>query len=133
MRRACGTALLAVVAAGALAGCGSAQDAAVRSVASAFVNELENGDGAGACHLLAPVTRAELEKSTGMPCSAAILEEDLPTAGAFERTAAYGTMAQVRFAADTVFLTEFRNGWRVLAAGCSPVPGSPYDCQVQGG
>jgi hypothetical protein len=121
MRRACGAALLAVLTAGSLAGCGSAQDATVQSVASAFAAEVENGDGAGACHLLAPVTRAEVEKSAGTPCSAAILEEDLPTPGAFERTAAYGTMAQVRFAADTLFLTQFQNGWKVLAAGCSPV------------
>ena len=133
MRRPCGVALLAALAGSVLTGCGSAQDDVVRSVASDFAAAVERDDGAAACRLLAPVTRSELEKAAGKPCRAAILEEDLPAAGAVESTAAYGTMAQVSFAADTIFVTEFRTGWKVLAAGCSPVPGAPYDCQVQGG
>jgi hypothetical protein len=42
-------------------------------------------------------------------------------------------MTQVRFAQDTIFLARFQSGWKVMAAGCSPVPGHPYDCRLQGG
>jgi len=42
-------------------------------------------------------------------------------------------MAQVRFTGDTLFLSEFRGRWKVLAAGCSPMPRAPYDCSVKGG
>jgi hypothetical protein len=45
----------------------------------------------------------------------------------------FGTMAQVRFSGDVMFVSEFGNGWKVMAAGCSPVPGHPYDCTLQGG
>jgi hypothetical protein len=57
----------------------------------------------------------------------------VPAAGAVENTDAFGTMAQVRFAQDTMFLAEFKDGWKVMAAGCAPEPGHPYDCQLQGG
>jgi hypothetical protein len=43
-----------------------------------------------------------------------------------------GTMAQVRFREDTVFMSEFRHGWKVMAADCKPRTGRPYDCQIQG-
>jgi hypothetical protein len=41
-------------------------------------------------------------------------------------------MAQVRFRQDTVFMAQFRDGWKVMAADCAPRPDKPYDCQIQG-
>jgi hypothetical protein len=125
----------AVAAAAALllaTGCGSAQPGA-SSVATRFVEALDADDAGAACGFLAPATKSELEKSAGKPCPAALTEEDLPSAGPVEKTEAFGTMAQVRFAEDTMFLAEFQGGWKVMAAGCSPEPGHPYDCRLQGG
>ena len=83
--------------------------------------------------LLAPETRSGLEQSAGKPCASAILEEELPAPGPVKRSTSFGTMARVTFAADTMFVTEFRGGWKVTAAGCAPVPGHPYECRLKGG
>jgi hypothetical protein len=71
--------------------------------------------------------------SAGKRCAAAILDEDLPDAGAAEGFSTFGTMGQVRFSHDVLFVSEFEHGWKVMAAGCSPVPERPYRCQLQGG
>jgi hypothetical protein len=36
-------------------------------------------------------------------------------------------------AGDVVFLTVSGADWLVTAAGCTPRPERPYDCQVSGG
>jgi hypothetical protein len=83
--------------------------------------------------VLAPDTAAELEESAGKPCPQAILDEDLPEPGAVTGTAVYGQWAQVRLNGDTIFLGVFADGWRVVAAGCTPHDDQPYDCTLQGG
>ncbi len=113
--------------------CQAQDDPRPRDVAVDFEQALERSDGAAGCDLLAPGTRSELEQSAGEPCPVALPGEDLPAAGAVHDVATFGTMAQVRLAQDTLFLAEFRDGWRVVAAGCSPVSGHPYDCTLQGG
>jgi hypothetical protein len=112
---------------------GHGEDQGPRYAATAFERAVEADDGAGACALLAPETRSELEQSAGSSCAQAIVQEDLPEAGAVDESSAFGTMAQVRFTSDTLFLSEFPGGWKVLAAGCAPVPRAPYDCSIQGG
>ena len=32
-----------------------------------------------------------------------------------------------------LFLSQFPDGWKVVAAGCIPQPGRPYQCTVEGG
>jgi hypothetical protein len=125
----------AVVAAGLLSSCGGSQDQAVTEAAQSYAEALAQDDGASACAVLAPSTRSELEQSSGKDCGEAILDEAVTDVGSRESVAAYGTMAEVRFAKDTVFLTRFRAGWRVLAAACTPPAESSgaYDCQVEGG
>lgn len=115
-----------------VAGCGSAQQGVARDAAVDFSSALAAGDAAQACDLLAPKTKSELVESAGKPCPAALAEEDLPEAGEVQATEAFGTMAQVRFDGDVLFLAEFRGGWKVMAVGCSDRPNQPYDCTVGG-
>jgi hypothetical protein len=123
------TAAVAVLA----SGCDAQDSSAARAVADEFAHALAADNGRGACTLLAPETRSQLVKSAGQPCASAILEEDLPAPGPVEGFSSFGTMTEVTFAMDTMFVTELPVGWKVMAAGCAPVPGHPYDCQLQGG
>ena len=123
-----------MTAVGVLSSCGGSQDDAATEMAETYVDALAQDDGVAACSVLAPSTRSELEQSSGKACGEAILDAAVTDVGARVSVAAYGTMAQVRFAEDTVFLTRFKAGWRVLAAACTPPQAAgPYDCQVQGG
>jgi hypothetical protein len=116
-----------------VAGCGAQTDSAPRTVATAFTYDLTHGDPGRACELLAPETRSALEQSAGRPCARAITEENLPPPGALRHFAMFGAEAQARYANDVLFLAEFKGGWRVTAAGCTPHSGRPYDCRLQGG
>lgn len=117
-----------------LAGCGSVGERgdAAASTATRMLGAVEAGDGAEACAVLAPDTVADLEESAGRPCAEAILDEELPGAGAVTGTDVYGQWAQVRLTEDTVFLAAFPGGWRVVAAGCTPRADRPYDCVLRG-
>jgi hypothetical protein len=113
-------------------GCGDGGADKPRSVAASFENALGAGDGDAACALLAPATLSELEQSSGSPCARAILDQDLPSASSPPDAVAYGSMAQVRYAEETLFLSQFDGDWRVLAAGCTPAH-ARFDCTVRGG
>jgi hypothetical protein len=120
----------------ALTGCTDAQREPVTETAAAFYTALANDDGAGACAELAARTRSEVEQSAQKPCEQAILEEDIPVlddAADPPDVSTFGTGAQVRYAGETTFLSRFRTGWLVVAAGCVPGPGEVYDCQVEAG
>jgi hypothetical protein len=118
-----------------LTGCGATPDPSARAAADQFTRAVADKDGAAACALLAPATRADLEQSAGSSCAKAIVEENLQEAGPLETSTTFGTMAQVSFGSDVVFLAEFPRGWRVMAAGCAPgtAPEKPYECQLSGG
>jgi hypothetical protein len=125
---------LAVLALCVAAGGCSGTDEQVADVAARFYGALADSDGAAACRLLAPPTRAELESSSGEACDRAIVSE---VTGSRDRpdVDAAGDAARARVGDDTAFLAEYAAGWRVVAAGCSPPTGEdrPYDCVVQGG
>jgi hypothetical protein len=126
--------LLGPIAVLLLCGCaGSGRADSAQSSAEQFERALSGGDGAAACELLAPDTAQEVAASAGTTCAKGVLEEDLPEAGSVESSTAWGRSAQVQLASDTLFLSHFDDGWKVLAAGCSPQSGKPYDCTVQGG
>ena len=101
-------------------------------MATAFYIAVDASHWSSACHDLAPETAAKLVQSAGKACPAALEEEDLPDAGPVEGIEAFGTMAQVHFGQDTVFVSRFEDGWKVMAAACSPVPSRPYDCRLEG-
>jgi hypothetical protein len=108
-------------------------EAGPRSAAQSFAVAWAQHDGAAVCALLAPDTRAAVAQSSKQPCAKGVLGEDLPRSGAVRGTRVWGRAAQVSFTGDTVFMSRFPGGWKVLAAGCKPRPGKPYDCQVEGG
>jgi hypothetical protein len=114
------------------AGCASNPDA-VNETASDFYAALADRRGADACALLAPETLREVEQAAGTACEDAILQEEIAPPGEQVQVSRFGNQAQVRFDVDTVFLAEFPEGWRVVAAGCTKRESRPYDCQVKGG
>jgi hypothetical protein len=120
-----------VVSFACLTGCAASASPA-ETVATRFTVAVSGSQWSRACHLLTPRTRSELEKSAGSTCSKALAEEKLPHAGAVRSSARFGTMAQVRFRGDTVFVARFGEAWRVSAAGCRRVSGHPYDCTLEG-
>jgi hypothetical protein len=121
----------ALVVVGLAAGCGSADDDPL-DAAERFRAAVGEGDATAACRLLAAATLEEFEQTSGRPCAEALLEE-VEAGGAEEEAASrYGTMAQVRYGDDVLFLTRGPDGWQVYAAACRP-SGSTYDCQVSGG
>jgi hypothetical protein len=123
---------LAALCVATLTGCGGSQDETVRDLARHFNDALAAGEGAAACDVLTPSTRDELEQSTGKACSEAVLEEPIPAVIGAGEVAVFGTMAQVDYAGDTVFLTRMPDGWKILAAGCAPRATGPYDCTLKG-
>ena len=102
------------------------------SAAQRFHAALTRGQPAAACDLLAPETLKEVVQAAGSSCPKALTDEALPGAGTVTATDVYGTNARVVMDGDTLFLARFGPQWRVTAAGCSPRPDLPYDCQVKG-
>jgi hypothetical protein len=121
-----------VLSAIAVSGC-AAPTTPGSAVASRFYRAVDAGHWGRACALLAPETKSQLEQSAGSVCPVALSRENLRAPGPVGSSVVYGTMTLTRFEQDTVFVARFRSGWKVMAAGCSPVPGHPYDCRLQGG
>jgi hypothetical protein len=116
-----------------VAGCsgmGNAESGHARAAAQQFVQAAED-DPDAACDLLAPRTRQELEEAEGT-CAQALTQADVGTASDATTVDVYGKDAVVHLGDATVFLARFEDGWRVTAAGCTPVPDRPYDCTVKG-
>lgn len=118
-----------------LTGCGADVERAGAARAADAFTRAGVDDTRAACDRLAPRTLEAVEED-GASCPQALAEADLPEAGERREVTVAGHSAQVRYAADTVFLALFDDGWRVTAAGCrrgSPDPAVPYDCAVDGG
>jgi hypothetical protein len=112
-----------------LTGCSNIQRSDVEQAAATF--EDPSSDPEARCGLLAPTALLALEKDQSAPCAQVIQQLPLQ-AGEVTRVEIWGGEAQVRLGGDTLFLTETRAGWRVVAAACEPRGEAPYDCQVEG-
>ena len=113
-------------------GCGSDLPAAASNVAERFYQAIGARNGAAACALLAPQTFHEVEESAQAQCATAILDENIPAGGEVTELRQYGGQAQARMRDDTAFLAEFDDGWKVVAAACTPQGQLPYDCKLKG-
>ena len=130
---------LAVIAATVLlSGCsdpnrGSPGGTGPGSTAAEFAQAVASSDGRLACTLLSAQVSSAIADSRGMPCPAAVLKAGLPAPSAVREVRRYGRQAFVTTGTDTVFLSEFPGGWKIIGAGCSPRGDKPYDCAVSGG
>ncbi|MGW7333232.1 hypothetical protein ACWGIU_32480 [Streptomyces sp. NPDC054840] len=134
-RRKAGAAALAGVLGALLSGCGAAAPRVegARDAGRAFEQALASRQYGAACDLLAPETRAQLEVDEKQTCAKALEEQELPVSGAVNGAEVYGRQALVRADGETLFLSQFTGGWRVVAAGCMPQEDKPYQCVVKGG
>ncbi|MEV5891950.1 hypothetical protein [Nonomuraea fuscirosea] len=85
---------------------------------------------AAACGMLTRQT-AEKLPDRGQTCADALKELGLGPGGGVTSVSVWGDEAQVRLRGDTLFLRHFSDGWRISAAGCSPVRDLPYECEVE--
>ncbi|MEV7142815.1 hypothetical protein [Streptomyces tauricus] len=118
-----------------LAACGTVDGRAADASAAAasFERVLGERDSAALCAALAPGTRGEVEDAEKKPCVEVIGAQDLPAGGTVREVNVYGRQARAVLASDTLFLSQFPDGWKVVAAGCRPRTGQPYQCSVKGG
>jgi len=122
-----------VAAALLLTGCAHGSTDGSSRAALGFATAVASRDGGAACTLLAPATRAALESSQKQPCEKAVLGADLPSSRSVRRAEQYGGESLVVLDKDTVFVSRFSIGWRVVAAGCKDRGLKlPYDCQLSG-
>jgi hypothetical protein len=126
-----------VVLAAAVSGCGTVAERRdeVRDAATAFEGALAEGAYGRACTALAPGTADELQQSAGASCGKALSEESPPPGGAVRLVDVYGNQARAVLTKDTLFLSRFSEGWKVVAAACRPRPDMPqqYQCRIEGG
>jgi len=113
-------------------GCGSPSTAPAE-ITEQLHAAIAHQDAAAACATLSAATRSMLEHEEQAPCQDTILEQDLPNASgtATAHAQVFGSMAQVSYPGETVFLSRYSNGWRVTAAGCTPMGRDrPYECTL---
>ena len=110
--------------------CTSLGQGAAEQTAATFQAAVAAQDSATACALLSNEARRSLEGASTRPCPEALAALRL-SAGPVRSIQVWGRNAQVVLEPGVLFLAQFRAGWRVTAAGCTPRPDQPYDCTVK--
>ncbi|MGC7100724.1 hypothetical protein ACPZ19_39135 [Amycolatopsis lurida] len=111
-----------------LAGCAPAADPVVRETAQRFLD----ADPGTACALLSPRAMEDLTRHGRETCPDALPGVRAPASTVTEVTV-WGSDAQAKAAAETLFLHEFEDGWRITGGGCTPTaPEAPYRCLIGG-
>ena len=131
-----GASLICLPLAFSLGGCGSPEAASATSTASRFV-DLASEDPGAACAMLAPRTRDKAAEDGDGDCAEGLRSAELSPASSGSDVApeVAGHTAVVTTGGQTLFLTLFDDGWKVLAAGCTRVSADeavPYDCALEG-
>jgi hypothetical protein len=116
-----------------LPGCAGPDTTGPEGTTTAFFRAVSQADGARACALLSAEVSTTVAESAGAPCPTAVLAAHLPAPAPVLRAEIYGHQAWVTTRTDTVFLSEFPDGWKVIGAGCQVQGDKPYDCAVSGG
>ena len=100
------------------------------AVTARFLTAVEAQDGATACAQLSPATADALEASR--PCDEAVTDLDV-SPGRVARAQVFSISAKVDIAGgESYFLEHTRAGWRIAAAGCTPLTrDEPYDCEAE--
>ncbi|MDT7723570.1 MAG: hypothetical protein QOI21_146 [Actinomycetota bacterium] len=109
---------------------GSSGQEPVKTVTQRFLDAVGARDFASACSVLAPRARDSLARGNDT-CESTLSSVALPRdpVGTVE---VWSDEAQVKTAADTVFLHEFSTGWQITGAGCRPENEQVYSCAVGG-
>ncbi|MEU4673989.1 hypothetical protein AB0F91_40040 [Amycolatopsis sp. NPDC023774] len=109
-----------------VAACGAADAPDAQVTAQGFVTAAATGAAVEACALLAPRARDALG-----PAGCSPVLPEVPHAPVVSASV-WGDEAQARSAADTLFLHEFPDGWRITGAGCHLRNEQVYDCAIGG-
>jgi hypothetical protein len=117
----------------ALAGCAGADARGPDEAATAFAQAILVSNGDQACALLSPEVSKAVADAEKVPCARAILQEHLPGPSPVRSTQVHGRSAFIVTGTDTLFLSEFKDGWKIIGAGCHDQGARPYDCVVSGG
>ena len=110
--------------------CGRDDDErAASAVTARFLTAVQDGDGELACTQLTPSTAESLEASR--PCAEAVTDLDVSPAPV-TRVQVYSISAKVDAGGASYFLERTRTGWRISAAGCTPLTrDEPFDCEAE--
>ncbi len=102
----------------------------VAAIARSFVSAVERGDGATACRMLTDDAKQSASGAADVPCEKAITSVKEHGNVLVHGIQVWGDAAQVKVAADVLFLRRISGTWLVNAAGCTAQPKGPYDCTV---
>lgn len=111
--------------------CAPAAAPQATQVAEQFVTAVRDGDQRAACELLDPQVKDTLESLSNRSCDQVLAAMEL-SGEPVTAADVWGDAAQVRTSADTLFLRQLSDGWRITGAGCRPQGERPYDCEVGG-
>ncbi|UYQ65090.1 hypothetical protein [Streptomyces peucetius] len=60
-------------------------------------------------------------------------QANAPDGGSVVHVDVHERQARAVLTGDTLFLSRFPDGWKVMAAGCTPQQDRPYQCEIKGG